>query len=556
LHDGAAAEAGVNRKLHELRGKAFTDSAAHDFRPFVVETGGRIAPTSYALLKELATVAAQSRDPRLQHHSEQMFLEKWLRNLSLILQSKNAKAKNAACSEAMQFAVPGMQNVNHEPSLQEASLMDAHVMEASPPQVNRWSPGVSQTLSVAYAGAADDWIPDSSDTIDQFIRAARMCDENNAAGLHNVEDTQKTDILPCQAAETDWHAQLSVDGNLLAASSEQEKQDVDASEVPTATPFSQQTLFSEAVSRKSLPGECDLASAAPQRALGPTHTMTKFDSGSRLSSPGPLHTRCKDSSPPWQYALRNLVGEHADTQFRTAGDKPLPEDLARLSRTENLVDQRQGHSSGTTEHVSSAESISPTPPARPLPSKKTLPLMQGRQSYTASSNFSGIRRPPSPPPSRRQSTNRLAANVHSLCVSTNAPLGSYTSRSPPKQMHVNIERNNECASTKNSSNSGKRKSTKAQYRHNEIRAAKIRTGASHKSHSTALPSSPVHGSPIDEVAGPLPQIHNRVSHKQNHEGSDAKALKAVGLASTSADFPCNIPMPPPPPKKRRRENSA
>ena len=60
-----AAKAIEKVMLAAPRGQFFCNSPAHDFRPFIVETGGRLGPHALTFLQELAEVVAQQRDSRL-----------------------------------------------------------------------------------------------------------------------------------------------------------------------------------------------------------------------------------------------------------------------------------------------------------------------------------------------------------------------------------------------------------------------------------------------------------------------------------------------------------
>jgi hypothetical protein len=78
--DAFAAKAIEKVKLSAHRGQFFSNSPAHDFRPFVLESAGRLGPHALALLKELAEVAAQQRDSRLQEQSKQCFIKNGFAN--------------------------------------------------------------------------------------------------------------------------------------------------------------------------------------------------------------------------------------------------------------------------------------------------------------------------------------------------------------------------------------------------------------------------------------------------------------------------------------------
>ena len=103
--DGHAAKSREKCKLGEQRGIFFSQSPAHDFRPFVVEAQGRLGPCALVLLQELAEVAAQKQDRRLVDQTKQYYPEKWPRQLSCIMQSHIAGMKNLACIKAFETKV-------------------------------------------------------------------------------------------------------------------------------------------------------------------------------------------------------------------------------------------------------------------------------------------------------------------------------------------------------------------------------------------------------------------------------------------------------------------
>ena len=100
--NGLAAKQRENVKRREPRGIFFCNSPTHDFRPFVVEAQGRLGPSALLLLQELAEIAAQRRGRRLMEQTKQFYLEKWLKQLSCIMQYYLANVKNAACITALE----------------------------------------------------------------------------------------------------------------------------------------------------------------------------------------------------------------------------------------------------------------------------------------------------------------------------------------------------------------------------------------------------------------------------------------------------------------------